>query len=429
MKKNTLLFFFICFIVIGQGFAQPPQFAEPVENPFGLFSDGNPNTLTAVYVLHVDHNSIPDIFVADLLCLGQGCIETETRYFKSTNGLDYELQGVYSNTLPFGWPGIPNVDIDNDCDLDIIRNYYFGPEPDDANITNVVFYENTADTAEFDFSTSDAQLNPFGIELPGSPDSPTNPLGLVRPAFGDLDADGDLDFFSGGFWMDQTPNERFVYFKNIGLTPYEPQYDMYEYDPFGLELPIKKNHNSKLADMDCDGDLDLFTEVSSGQLFYHENIGTPEYPDFSSTPYQWPDDNFNPTYGTIIDFDWDGDLDVFSGGDTVRYYENTTQLGCEFELPCYIVGTSDFYLNANLSLYPNPATDQLSLELDSEEVLDQIEIAIFDLLGRRLQYEFIQLEGQMLHKNLQLKDFPKGIYSLKINSGRKFLARQFIKVE
>lgn len=90
--------------------------------------------------------------------------------------------------------------------------------------------------------------------------------------FADIDNDGDYDLFTGGL------NQSIQLYKNTGSIT-NPA--------FTLLIPeLKTNTDSTLisesicipvfADIDADGDLDFFTGSSVGRVSYYQNIGTPQ---------------------------------------------------------------------------------------------------------------------------------------------------------
>lgn len=90
--------------------------------------------------------------------------------------------------------------------------------------------------------------------------------------FADIDGDGDNDLFTGG------SNQTIQLFKNTG-TITNPVYVLFISE-------IKTNTDSTIfsesvciptfADIDSDGDLDFFTGSSIGRVSYYQNIGTPQ---------------------------------------------------------------------------------------------------------------------------------------------------------
>ena len=139
----------------------------------------------------------------------------------------------------------------------------------------------------------------------------TNPFGLqrmnffVRPAFADLDGDGDFDAFFGGNYGDT------FYSENTG-TATAPQFAKPIINPFGLK-DVGIFATPEFADLDNDGDLDAFIgNNSAGNIVYFENTGTATQPTFA-TPASNPFGLQNVGWiggNTFADLDGDGDLDA-----------------------------------------------------------------------------------------------------------------------
>ena len=88
---------------------------------------------------------------------------------------------------------------------------------------------------------------------------------------------------------------------------------------------LATNASPELADMDGDGDLDLFIGESLGTISYYENTGSTAAPIYTLAA---PPTGLDGDYGSFAevetaDMDGDGDLDVFVSTQTqVRYYRN-----------------------------------------------------------------------------------------------------------
>ena len=149
---------------------------------------------------------------------------------------------------------------------------------------------------------------------------------LWAPGFGDVDNDGDLDMFAGV--ASSSDGGTFYYFENTG-TSTSPSFATPIQDPFNLSLPVPgfRDGNPYFLDFDGDGDQDLFSGSSNGgNLYYWENSGTPMAPNYTTAV----ENPFNHTSAGIRntpdlkDIDNDGDLDILAGynsGD-FYYYEN-----------------------------------------------------------------------------------------------------------
>lgn len=154
------------------------------------------------------------------------------------------------------------------------------------------------------------QVNPFNLTPAG---------GFAFPEFVDLDGDGDFDMLVGEYYGAIT------YYENTGSAD-SANFASPSTNPFGIAggyyiaLPA-------LADIDGDGDLDLFTGSYGGDIYFQENTGDDTSPSFGNiqvNPF-----GLTSTYyvaaPTLVDIDNDGDYDLFVGeyyGTTV-FFENT----------------------------------------------------------------------------------------------------------
>ncbi|BAY21585.1 hypothetical protein NIES2100_13410 [Calothrix sp. NIES-2100] len=187
------------------------------------------------------------------------------------------------------------ADIDGDGDLDAFVGEGYG---------NTVFFRNTG-TATAPIFTSEA--GNFGLSNVG---------GSAKPTFADIDGDGDLDAFVGGFFGNT------VFFRNTG-TATAPIFTS-EAGNFGL-TNVGSHAAPTFADIDGDGDLDAFVGEYLGNTVFFRNTGTATAPIFTSEAGNFGlSDVGNYAAPTFADIDGDGDLDAFVGnlaGNTL-FFEN-----------------------------------------------------------------------------------------------------------
>ncbi len=172
---------------------------------------------------------------------------------------------------------------------------------------------------------------PAGLDTAIQPQAfGTNRFGSV--AFGDVDGDGDQDFFSG------SRIGEIYYHENTG-TPSNPFWlwqPMPSTDTIDI-APLSNINECRpaLVDIDGDGDLDLFIgsryDYNSNNflndIHFYRNIGTPTAPEFSLEINNVPglhNQNVGEFSGfAFADLDADGDQDMISGGsDSLNYFEN-----------------------------------------------------------------------------------------------------------
>ncbi len=257
------------------------------------------------------------------------------------------------------------ADIDGDGDYDL----FVGREPVAGSLMgDIFFYENvgTAANAQFELVTANyltADLGPYvnnpqivDLNGDGVPDlaagvtssldyfvntgdslSPSYSFveegfqsisrSAIKPFFVDIDADGDLDLFAGEGVIPGPPTV--ALYLNRGSSQI-PQLELYDAN-FITNSNFWVNANPGLADIDADGDYDLFITDDHGHFFYYQNNGTPQWPDFVFLDSQWQGIQFYyPNYGwrgfSFGDLDEDGDLDLLMSNllDTnLRFYRNT----------------------------------------------------------------------------------------------------------
>jgi len=267
--------------------------------------------------IHVEHfNSTPvfadidgdgdlDLFVGS----GFGRIQLY-RNAGTARAHDYVLETETFAGIELEWGGeVELADIDGDGDLDL-----FVPE----GYGNIPFYRNvgTVTDPRFELVTEDFAylLNDVGA--------------LSAPTFADIDNDGDFDLFVGREFA------TIHFYCNTG-TATDPVFSLEtrDYGELFVEFDVSRVGWSipTFLDIDNDGDLDLFVGVGTGELLFYRNTGTPSDPHFvRSTDLQ----RIKYSGGlapTFADVDNDGDFDLF-----VRYSD----------------GRAVFYLNSGTAASP-----------------------------------------------------------------------------
>jgi Ca2+-binding RTX toxin-like protein len=150
----------------------------------------------------------------------------------------------------------------------------------------------------------------------------------MAPAFADMDGDGDLDLVMG-----VEGSTALNYFENIGgsSSPNYIQRGGIGQDPFyGVQTDLLARNTPTLIDWDKDGDVDLVLGTSTG-LRYFENTGTAQAASFvelldTDNPFNDVNVYYTVDPAAVFgDMDGDGDRDLITGDSNgnLYYYENT----------------------------------------------------------------------------------------------------------
>ena len=235
------------------------------------------------------------------------------------------------------------VDLDGDGDLDLLLGNKI--DPGDLSNSRVVLFENEGSATRPVFRRTGE------FELPGAYHN--------APAFGDLDADGDLDLLLGT-WRDEIR-----YVRNEGSVM-EPRLALV--DSAFVEITRGSNATPALGDLDGDGDLDLMIGESSGALNYYENVGSASEPSFDFVSDQYAEiDIGRRSFPKLLDHDGDGDLDLIVGteSDGIRYFRNDGTPAA----PNFVESDGGFPAAEDLPLFSTPEFGDLDGDGDLDLVV------------------------------------------------------------
>ena len=364
---------------------QSQTFAPPLKNPFWLTTDSI--SLASPKFADIDGDGDYDLF--------EGKYGGVIQFFENIGtGISPVFGNVQQNPFginpPYGeyyisFPAF--ADLDSDGDMDLLVGGVYGGQMNNADFK---YYENTGTENAPAFAAP--QVNPFGI-TPGTT--------FAMPEFADIDQDGDYDLFTGEY------NGMLKFRENTG-TPGEPDFATPVTNPFGL-TPAYNFGSPAFADIDHDGDLDLFVGQYYGSMLFFENTGnetSPEFAPVQTNPFGLVSTNYY-NFPTLADLDDDGDLDIMSGEyySVLKYFRNT-----EFN-----TGMPENGDNAVFSLYPNPASTDVFLCIPDEIRSGIMNYCIMDQTGRTI------LQGELIApgKKISLGGFVKGVYFVRFSNNEK----------
>ncbi len=229
-----------------------------------------------------------------------GNYDGKIQVFNNTNGVYIENGKLQAggNNIDVGDRSAPTfADIDNDGDLDLYVGNYEG---------KINVFNNT--NGNFIVATNPNLLNNTG----GTID-----IGYhAQPTFADIDGDGDLDLYVGSYY-----GEVKVFTNNTGV--FTPAPDL---QADAVNIDVGYGAVPTFADLDGDGDLDLYVGQDNGSVSIFTNTNGV----FSANGFMQVNsvniDAGSYTAPTFADMDNDGDLDLYLGNSAgeVTFYENTS---------------------------------------------------------------------------------------------------------
>jgi len=221
--------------------------------------------------------------------------------------------GTLGDILDAGSYSSPElVDIDNDGDLDLFIGESGG---------RIYFYRNDGDSSAPVWTSMGLVTNSSGSTID---------VGYYStPDFVDIDGDGDFDLFIGEYYG------RIYFYRNDGSNN-APVWTSVGYvtDSGGSTIDVGSWSSPNLADIDGDGDLDLFIGESGGRIYFYRNDGDSSAPVWTSVGYVTDSASSTIDAGSysspdFVDIDSDGDFDLFIGesGGRIRVYNNDGDTG------------------------------------------------------------------------------------------------------
>lgn len=369
------------------GTVNAPNFAGPVNNPFGLLG------YSGYYPVLVDMDGDGDLDIMANYGINFNYMENTG----TANSPAFAAPQLASFSIPDTYGDIKAdfADLDNDGDIDILAEIgIYG---------DVYYYENIGTSTAPNFGTT-VVTNPFSLG---------NYTARKKPTIGDLDNDGDLDILFG----QRSLVPGFTYYENVG-TAANPTFAAPQENPFSLREVAWTGINQfdnfpSFVDLNGDGKLDLMAGPQYRGAVFFENVSACTV----NTTVSQASNVLTANQSGAIAYQW---LDCNNGnapisGATGQTYTATangsyacqiTLLNCGDVTDCITVNTIGLSEESlkGIAIYPNPATTTLHIEstFPIESVL------IFDARGNCV--------GQFNDSDLSVANLSNGIYFLSVKT-------------
>jgi hypothetical protein len=238
---------------------------------------------------------------------------------------------------------------------------------------------------------------------------------IAIPSLADMDNDGDLDIWVGEYYG----NVKF--FQNVG-TPTVPAFGSPLTNPFGITATTDF-FIPEAVDLDGDGDIDLVVTDYSGDIKFFENIGTPSSPSFAAVavnPFNLSSPGSYVGVLTSGDLDGDGDIDLINGYyySSFYYYENTPFVSAEGPIAP----------TAAAEVFPNPVLNQLWVSWEPTAGSQSVQVGVINLQGQTLLTQTLGVWGGEVEGTVDVSQLAAGSYWIQLadTQGGKAV-RQFVK--
>lgn len=357
------------------------------------------------------------------------------------------------------YPAFYDYNKDGKPDLFVGSDGYW--QPGGSNISRLSLFLNNSTKGNPSFTEQSIDFN--GISSLG--------LSGSAPAFGDLDGDGLDDMVLG------LTDGTMVFFKNTAasntVTPnwqYQGRIQIADINGNPKNVDVGKYAAPLIYDIDSDGKADLLVGCFGGALYYFKNqnttagqlnlkqvtdklggvyIVTPYEPNTYTVPFIGKIDDSGKPYlmvGTAMGviYQYTG----FQGGNVTNAYTVVDSAyqsmdigsraapafadvdgdglyeaivgnelgGLKLFKQYFNVGIRDVnYNNQNISVYPNPATNSVTISWNSAFAQAEVEVSIVSVTGQKMVA--LKADGTQQKVVIPIQDIATGVYYCVVQSG------------
>lgn len=417
-----------------------PTFTFETENYSAIYVEGH----SGPFFADIDNDQDFDLFVGDrdgdIYFFRNSGTSTIPSYALETKNLVSEIivdMGLFSY--------VTFADIDNDGDMDLfvgVENGNLNFYRNTGTASNPIFtleadslisvgkrcspiFADIDDDGDFDFFSGEMEGN---INFFRNTGSATNPIfaletnnfsaidvgSLSTPAVADIDNDGDLDLFIG----ERDGNINFYHNTGAATNPILTL----ETENFAA-IDVGLFSTPTFTDIDHDNDWDLFIGENSGNINFYRNTGTSTNPVFTleTENFALLDTGYESA-PCFADIDGDGDYDFFAGeyDGGLYFYRNVTPLSVASRIAPHL---KNFKLYQN---YPNPFNPSTMIKYNLPKS-NRIILQIYNLAGQEVATLVNEFQSAGEHEvTWQPNGLPSGLYFYRIQAGEYSEANKLI---
>lgn len=138
--------------------------------------------------------------------------------------------------------------------------------------------------------------------------------------------------------------------------------------------------------------------------------------------------NFSPGTRILLEDKLTGTRTALISGATYTFTAtHKGSQGDRFLLRFNPAGTEDKLLASHLLVYPNPSKTRLiTVEMAALPQIDEVQLTVTDVLGRKVMSKTVAVNSQGLHESLHLERQAAGTYVLQLKAGKSILTRKLI---
>jgi len=386
--------------------------------------------------------------------------------FVKNNFLQDEMIEVGQNSFPV----VFDYDVDGRKDL-LIGNY--GYYSNNTLVPRLTLYRNIGSSAQPSYSLITRDYASMSTRTLSS----SLPINNVMPTVGDIDLDGDMDILFG------TSSGQIHWLENTATPNTLCNFSTFHQNPFTITTPFAAAA-PQLFDLDNDGRQDLLIGMQNGKIAWYRNTSSSATPVFSlmtsflgnvdtkgdpnlfgfegyAVPFFYREAGVTRLLvgsynGSIFEYTVPGPFvmtnsfvlitksvnNINEGSQSAVWYEDINNDNKRdliigngggglnfFSSKSIYVGIEDNgkdVTGSGISLYPNPASDHINIDIDIVD-FRKANILVYDILGKEvLRNDFVSN-----HDLLDVSVLQKGIYfinvSVRANNRDYSLTKKIIK--